>query len=66
MHHKMCVSVVIADEVRQCRAQKSETILWGQEIHRNTLRLPQVSDAAGLCGCLSVNRLLFQPALLQK
>ena len=32
---------------------------------RNT-RLPQVSDAAGLCGCLSVNRLLFQPALLQK
>lgn len=33
---------------------------------RNGLRLPQVSDAAGLCGRLSVNRFLFQPALLQK
>lgn len=63
MHDKVCVTVVIADEVPPVEVERFS---GGQVIHRNTLQLPQVSDVAGLCDCLSVNRLLFQPALLQK
>lgn len=64
MCQEMCVSVEIAEEVPPPGVALREEKQFFRS--RNKLLLPQVSDDAGLRRRLSVNGLLFLPALLQK